>query len=150
MSERGAWMTEYTYCNRCLETVRSIITEHSNEWTVTKLANYPILAGKAKGMYAGEEIVQFETDLVEKLEAALCHPVRFAVIAEQGQRLFWIHPRYQPKEPKPATERLHPSLKTLRKEVSDKLMSAIYDSTEGLAEELILMISRGLPNENKD
>ncbi|MGI0034607.1 MAG: hypothetical protein ACRD98_01885 [Nitrososphaera sp.] len=52
----------------------------------------PIVAGKIGGMYSGEELHTFELEILPLLEARLCHPVRVAVIAESGEKIFTCNP----------------------------------------------------------
>jgi hypothetical protein len=54
-------------------------------------AELPIIAGKSGGLYPCEEIDIFE-QIAEDLEKAICHPMRIAVLAEQGERIFNIMP----------------------------------------------------------
>ena len=43
-------------------------------------------------MYRGEELVTFDSEIGAELEAAICHPLRVAVLAEAGERIFTFEP----------------------------------------------------------
>ena len=86
MSDRGCWMTEFIYCPKCRETVRGVLSGVLLEPIYT-IAQGPdsgmgSLHGRVSGLYPGEEIDVFESEIIPALEGKVCHPVRFAVIAE--------------------------------------------------------------------
>jgi hypothetical protein len=45
----------------------------------------PVIAGKIGGISPGDEHHTMEFDLRPKLDRLLCHPVRIAVLAENGE-----------------------------------------------------------------
>jgi hypothetical protein len=51
---------------------------------------FPILAGKASGLWGGEEVADFEDEIIPLLEKVICHQVRIAVIGESGEKIFTI------------------------------------------------------------
>lgn len=100
MSERGSFVTEYLHCDECLAAVKAVLLGKDKFLCSTVLpgwwgegAELPILAGKIGGLYAGEELSDFENDFVPKLEKTCCHPVRIAVLCESfGERIFTVNP----------------------------------------------------------
>ncbi len=99
MSERGSFVTEYIYCDRCLEVAKRVLLEDHKYLKGVEIPMWgggtgflPIIAGKVGGMYSGEEIVTFEHEIAPELAKEICHPMRIAVLAESGQRIFEIKP----------------------------------------------------------
>ena len=101
MSERGSFVTEYIYCAHCLEAAREVLLRREKflcsteipSWEGADPATYlPIIAGKVGGLYAGEELNTFEFDLCDELATRICHPLRIAVLAEQGEEIFTVMP----------------------------------------------------------
>ena len=55
------------------------------------LGEQPIIAGRIGGLSSGEEFITMEFELIPLLEARLCHVVRIAVLADNGEsRLFTV------------------------------------------------------------
>lgn len=101
MSERGSFVTQYIYCDECLEAAKKILL-HSHKylnstliphWSKSEGEYMPIIAGKIGGLYAGEELDDFENKIAPDLSVTICHPMRVAVIAEQGEKIFTINPK---------------------------------------------------------
>jgi len=101
MSERGSFVTQYIYCVKCAEAAERILGGDSKHLTGFRIpiwrdsptpTDLPIIAGKIAGLYSGGEIAVFEQEIVPLLSAALCHPLRVAVLAEQGETIFHITP----------------------------------------------------------
>lgn len=99
MSERGSFVTEYIYCQACLEKLTAVLLRDDKFLTGTVIDGWaggpdqlPIIAGKIGGLSPGSELVAFEFDLFNKKNAP-CHPVRVAVLPDEGGgRLFVVHP----------------------------------------------------------
>ena len=100
MSERGSFVTEYIYCGACFEATKSVLLSDSKylkgitipHWSGSEGGEIQIIAGKIGGLYAGEELNTFEFLLIPQLADQLCHPMRIAVLAEAGERIFTILP----------------------------------------------------------
>ena len=101
MSERGSFVTEYVYCDKCFEAAKSILLFCEKYLCSVVVPHWnpeheglemPIIAGKVGGLYDCEELHMFERELVPALELALCHPMRIAVLAEGGERVFTVTP----------------------------------------------------------
>ena len=100
MSERGSFVTEYIYCKECFEAAKRVLLKDGkflrgvmvSSWTGCSDSHLPIIAGKIGGLYSGEELYNFEHDLVPELSASICHELRIAVIAEVGERIFVVTP----------------------------------------------------------
>ena len=107
MSERGSFVTEYIYCDKCLEAAKRVLLQDSKYLKGVVIPMWgggvgelPIIAGKVGGLYKGEELVTFENELIPELEKVICHPLRIAVLAESGEQIFTTNP----VEQKPAPE----------------------------------------------
>ena len=101
MSERGSFTTEYIYCKDCFEAVRKILEKDDKYlkgvqipmWSGNETGEeLPIIAGKIGGLHSGEELETFEFELNQEIAKVICHPVRIAVLAESGERIFTIEP----------------------------------------------------------
>lgn len=102
MSERGSFVTEYIYCDKCLEACKRVLLANEKYlrgiiipgWEGLK-EDLPIIAGKIGGLYGGEELHTFEWYLIPELQKTICHPLRIAVLAEDGEQIFRIDPTPQ-------------------------------------------------------
>lgn len=102
MSERGSFITEYIYCRACATAVRKALLEQRDMGKFFSVADASkfndsdgaprITAGRIGGLHAGEELEDFEAYYAPAIAAVICHPVRVAVIAESGQRIYFIQP----------------------------------------------------------
>ena len=99
MSERGSFVTEYIHCSKCLSSAKAVLLGNDKYLCSTTIptwdgtgAELPIIAGKIGGLYAGEELDTFDIYLADELSKVLCHPLRVAVLAEQGGRIFTVNP----------------------------------------------------------
>lgn len=105
MSERGSFVTEYIYCDKCLEAAKNILIGNEKHlcsqiidgWGGAKFM--PIIAGKIGGLHPGEELIDFEYTYIPKLEKVLCHNLRIAVLAEEGEQIFIIRPSSLREDP---------------------------------------------------
>jgi hypothetical protein len=101
MSERGSFVTQYIYCGKCLEAVKEVLCGNDKYFKTQQLDSWiageklPIIAGKAGGLYSGEELHSFEFEYAPQLESKICHPLRIAVLADDGQAIFQINPANQ-------------------------------------------------------
>ena len=96
MSERGSFVTENIYCPRCFEAAKKVLLCREM-YLCSEVLTHPggeltIIAGKVGGLYAGEELHTFEFELNAELAKGICHPVRIAVLAESGERIFTVAP----------------------------------------------------------
>lgn len=105
MSERGSFVTEYIYCEKCFEAAKGVLIAQGKYLCSTVVPGWnkqepelPIIAGKLGGLYAGEELVDFEFEYAPRLEDVLCHSMRVAVLAEKGERIFTVMPTEKPVE----------------------------------------------------
>lgn len=89
MSERGSFVTEYIWCEKCFEIVRA---EMSKCEEITCMVNdLPIIAGKITGGQYGNEELVITLDLF--WDSAPCHPVRIAVITDtHGSGILLVQP----------------------------------------------------------
>jgi hypothetical protein len=92
MSERGTWVTEYIYCPGCVEQFKRFLvdtgclTDGSKYWSYVQLSPWAF-AGRISGLYAGEELHAWE-HMVQEYGPMMCHPIRIAVLAENGSQIF--------------------------------------------------------------
>ena len=105
MIERGSFVTEYIYCDKCLEAAKKILIAgdkylHGVEvssWDKTSSQNLPIIAGKIGGRGSGDELITFEYEILPELSKVICHNMRVAVLGESGERIFNITPESETK-----------------------------------------------------
>jgi hypothetical protein len=90
MSERGSFITEYIYCDKCFEACKEVLCGNDKYLLTRQIAELPIIAGKIGGMYPNEEIVDMEDEYIPKIQEKMCpeHKIRIAIMAEQGQSLY--------------------------------------------------------------
>lgn len=99
MSERGSFVTEYIYCDKCLAAAQQVLlgtekylcSQQITGWS-PDTPIFPIIAGKLGASRAGGEIDAMEDELVPALAAAICHPLRIAVLAEVGEKIITVTP----------------------------------------------------------
>lgn len=92
MSERGSFVTEYIYCDKCVAALKPLLCTDDKflrgiqipSWTGQSEDTLPILAGKVGGLHSGGELEVFDYELRDEIEAAICHAVRIAVLADSG------------------------------------------------------------------
>jgi hypothetical protein len=109
MSERGSFVTEYIYCSDCHAAARKVLLRDtvgaerkafdSSELPAWTGGFHPIIAGKLGASFVGGELQDFEHYDVPVLAAAICHPLRVAVLAEEGEQIFTIQPTTKGKKP---------------------------------------------------
>ena len=95
MSERGSFVTEYVYCDKCFEHLKILLSDEKylkstqiEGWTGLK-HDLPIIAGKIGGLYDQEEIDSMR-DMLNEIEDKLCHEIRVCVLAEGGEKIFKV------------------------------------------------------------
>jgi hypothetical protein len=119
MSERGSFVTNYIYCDKCYEATRDILTHDGQGKYLCAVPipmygdgprtaagfgddahprELPIIAGKIGGLYAGEEIHTME-ELLAELGPRLCpgHEVVVAVIPDSAEPVF-LSAKHQKRE----------------------------------------------------
>jgi len=99
MSERGSFITEFIYCKKCLDGVRTVLTGNKKYLNSIEIPHWngfdiphPIIAGKIGGLYPGEELVTFEYEFIPQIKEVICHELRIAVVAQCGEKIFTIDP----------------------------------------------------------
>jgi hypothetical protein len=97
MSERGSFITDFIYCEKCFERVSEILRGDGKFLKTVQVPHWnegylPILAGKIGSSYPGGELEEFANDLIPKIKSVVCHPVRIAVLAENGECIFKVEP----------------------------------------------------------
>jgi hypothetical protein len=99
MSERGSFVSEYVYCQRCFAVVRDILVDHEKYLKGVVIPSWandgdlPIVAGKIGGLGTNDEFVMMELELGPQFDDRLCHRVRVAVLADSGEsRIFTFGP----------------------------------------------------------
>ena len=99
MSERGSFVTQYIYCRECLKTVEAVLLDKRKYLCSQRIEGWempfrqlPIIAGKVGGLHEGEELEDFEKDYIPAISKRICHPVRIAVLAEEGEAIYTVEP----------------------------------------------------------
>lgn len=84
MSERGSFTTEYIYCPECYIAAKREL--NNGNFQVIEHNESPIVCGKAGGLFANEELFEFEHHIKPKLEKGLCkgHIIKVAVLCDAG------------------------------------------------------------------
>jgi len=96
MSERGSFVTEYIYCQKCLEAAKLALLDNEKYLcsqqikTWEEVGDYlPIIAGKLGGLYTGEEVKTL-IDTLKQSNQKPCHDVRIAVICDGIPKVFTV------------------------------------------------------------
>lgn len=99
MSERGSFVTEWMYCDRCFRCVKEVLEQSEKHltgiaipWPHDNNLEMPIVAGRIGGLYQGEEIDAMKELITDQLEPILCHAVRIAVLSEQDEVILVANP----------------------------------------------------------
>lgn len=96
MSERGSFVTEYIYCQKCLEAAKLALlgkekylcSQQIRTWE--EVGDYlPIIAGKLGGLHAGEEVKILRNALLTAKQKP-CHDTRIAVICDSFPNVYTI------------------------------------------------------------
>lgn len=92
MSERGSFVTEWMYCDRCAQCAKEVLGQSEKHltgiaipWPHDNNLEMPIVAGRIGGLYQGEEIDAMRELIKAHLEPILCHAVRIAVLSEHDE-----------------------------------------------------------------
>ena len=134
MSQRGSFVTEHIYCEKCLAAVVAVLATDPHKYLWGTLLpfsadgpdpNFPIVAGKIGGLYAGEEIHEMER-YIEELEPHLCHDIKIAVLAESGEAILTAKAKMMKAGPE------EPSFQDLVMEVA-RLQALYRDQDEARA-----------------
>ena len=90
MSERGSFITEYIYCDKCFNACKEVLCGNDKWLNARQIAELPIIAGKIGGLYACEELHDMEYKYIPQIQEKMCPDckIRIAVIAEQGTSVF--------------------------------------------------------------
>ena len=88
MSQRGSFVTEYIYCDKCFQAAKTVLLSRDKGLCSVAVPHWnpeqegpemPIIAGKIGG--SANSFVQ---EVGQKLSEAICHPVRIAVLEEES------------------------------------------------------------------
>lgn len=89
MSNRGSFVTEYIYCNKCFQAAKTILLAREKELCSVAVPHWnpehegpemPIIAGKLGHLWSEAQLM--EQELGPKLAKVICHPIRIAVLEE--------------------------------------------------------------------
>lgn len=88
MSERGGFVSQFIYCERCLRAVLESAArcggdQEDKTFSCRQLGNAPMVSGRLGAYYPAGEIDTFGS-WAEDLAGHVCHPVRFAVLTDCG------------------------------------------------------------------
>jgi hypothetical protein len=90
MSERGSFVTEYIYCDKCLEKMKLALLGDEKYLYSEQIRGLPIIGGKIGGSYSGEEAIWLEFEAFENPDTWPCHPVRIAVHSDCGGSYIFV------------------------------------------------------------
>lgn len=89
MSQRGSFVTEYIYCDKCFQAAKVVLLARDKGLCSTVIQAWapgdtelPIIAGKLG--HSWSEAHAIEHEIGPELAAVICHPVRIAVLQEVG------------------------------------------------------------------
>lgn len=92
MSERGSFVTEYMYCDKCLEKMKRVLIQSDRYLYGRQIEDAPIIAGRLGSLGPGADIVMFKFQLFNR-ENAPCHPVKVALIPDCAEpRIMTVFP----------------------------------------------------------
>jgi hypothetical protein len=96
MSDRGSFVTEWISCDRCLAAAkRALFAPHDNLRCVQMVRaaerdmDLPIIVGMVKSGGGGMGLIAMDV-LTSCLHPDLCHPLRIAVLDENGQNIIAV------------------------------------------------------------
>ena len=88
MSQRGSFVTEYIYCEKCLEVAKKALLDNDKYLCSRQLPSWegdgkllPIISGKLGGLYIGEELSVIRDTLKESKERPCCS-IKIVVLPE--------------------------------------------------------------------
>lgn len=91
MSQRGSFVTEYIYCDKCFQAAKSVLLAR-DKWLCSIVVPHwnpehegpemPIIAGKLGHSWSEAHAMEYE--IGPELAKVICHPVRIAVLQEIG------------------------------------------------------------------
>jgi hypothetical protein len=89
MSQRGSFVTEYIYCDRCFQAAKGVLLARDKGLCSVVVPHWnpdaegpemPIIAGKLGHTWS--EAYAVEHEIGPELAKVICHPVRIAVLEE--------------------------------------------------------------------
>jgi hypothetical protein len=91
MSERGSFVTEFIYCPKCFEKMKTALIQGEKYLDGITFKD-SIIAGKIGGLGRGDEFILMELEIFDKTNAP-CHPVRIAVLSDTaGSSVYTVNP----------------------------------------------------------
>jgi len=94
MSERGSFVTQYFYCERCFAVAKDVLLAKEKYLCSCVIPSWgggvdelPIIAGKIGGLYSNEEVISFEEELGPQIaEKMVCpdHAINIVVMPDNG------------------------------------------------------------------
>ena len=98
MSERGSFVTEYIYCDKCFEACKEVLCGN-DKWLkgvvipswLNDDGNLPIIAGKIGGSWNGEEFCDMENEYIPQIQEKMCseHKIRICVLSDNCGNLIF-------------------------------------------------------------
>lgn len=93
MSERGSFVTEFIYCEKCFNAVSNFFKTQPQCFP-TQIFSRNIIAGYISDLMPGGEILVMEDEFKDKIEKLICHKIRIAVLAENYcESIILMHPK---------------------------------------------------------
>lgn len=94
MSQRGSFVTQYIYCDKCFQAAKKVLLAANSELCSTTIPNWstdggpelPIIAGKIGHQWS--EAHAFEQEILPELDKVICHPLRVAILEEDGATVY--------------------------------------------------------------
>ena len=90
MSNRGSFVTEYIYCEKCFKLCQEVLCKNEKWLNGMQIKDFPIIAGKV----GGDEFLDFEFNYIPVIQEKMCntHSIRIAVLSdEEGSMVYEIN-----------------------------------------------------------
>lgn len=97
MSERGSFVTEYIYCNKCFEACKEVLCGNEKYLKGVAIPSWlgagelPIIAGKIGSSWSGGEFCEMEHTYIPEIQKKMCegHKIRIAVLSDSCGNLIY-------------------------------------------------------------
>lgn len=86
MSDRGSFVSEYVYCDKCFKSICDYFNNEYSEPIIT-VPGRNIIAGGLRDLGGNWAAIEFEHQIIEELSKIVCHSVKFALLPEDREVL---------------------------------------------------------------
>jgi len=93
MEEKGTFSTEHIHCLQCLSALKRVFISIDSDYITAFLTCDAAFQGVIRGETVGNDLLSFERRKRKEIEAAICCPLRIAVIGESFDSIRKFLPR---------------------------------------------------------